>query len=300
MPRIVWDETNVGSRNRVINSISTIDILVRSFRFYMDNFAALFLPFLAISTLKCIIWNFAFGIIPRLDVKPGFTEALITRLLNYLAFTLPLIIAFILISKLIDVPPRALIIKYTVNKIGGVEASLSENSIFRRIHSFLLLEFIRETLIILGLLLFVIPGLIMAVIFGLTLQVIVLEGCGIFKSLWISRKVAAKASWTIFSVLMFLFILTVLAIIIGEIVCDHLMVSVGYMRLFIVFASISAVKPLQPVSLTHLYLSLSRDVIEILHGPIVHPRFCPKCGQRLPPDAIYCPSCGCKVVSSGF
>jgi len=136
----------------------------------------------------------------------------------------------------------------------------------------------------------------------LTLQVIVIEGCGIFKSLRISRKVTAKAFWTVFSVLMFLFILTILAIIVGEIVCDRLMVSVGYMRLFIIFASISAVKPLQPVSLTHLYLSLSasRDVLEVLHGPIVHPRFCPKCGQRLPPDAIYCPSCGCKVVSSGF
>ncbi len=281
-------------------SISTMDILVGSFRFYMDNFVALFFPFLAVSILKCIIWNFAFGIIPRLEVKPGFTEALIVRLLNYLAFTLPFIIAFILISRLIDVPPRALIIKYTVDKIGGVDANLSENSVFRRMHSFLLLEFIKETLIILGLLLFVIPGLIMAVIFSLTLQVIVIEGRGIFKSLRISRRIATKASWTIFSVLTFLFILTILAIIIGEIVCDRLMVSVGYIRLFIIFASISAVKPLQPVSLTHLYLSLSvsRDVIEILHGLIVHPRFCPKCGQRLPPDAIYCPNCGCKVVSS--
>ena len=279
-------------------SISTRDILVGSFRFYMDNFIALFFPFLAVSILKCIIWNFAFGIIPKFEVKPGFTEALIVRLLNYLAFTLPLIIAFILISRLIDVPPRALIIKYTVNKIGGADASLSENSVFRRMHSFFLLEFIKETMIILGLFLFVIPGLFMAVIFSLTLQVIVIEGCGIFKSLRISRRVTAKASWTVFSVIMFLFILTILAVIVGEIMCDRLMVSVGYMRLFIIFASISAVKPLQPVSLTYLYLSLSRDVIEILHGPIVHPRFCPKCGQRLPPDALYCPRCGCKVVSS--
>jgi len=268
----------------------------------MDNFVALFFPFLAVSILKCIIWNFAFGIIPRFDVKPGFTEALIVRLLNYLALTLPFIIAFILISRLIDVPPRALIIKYTVNKIRGADARLSENSIFRRIHYFFLLEFIKETMIILGLFLFVIPGLFMAAIFSLTLQVIVIEGYGIFKSLRISRKATAKAFWTVFSVLMFLFILTILAIIVGEIMCDRLMVSVGYMRLFIIFASISAVKPLQPVSLTHLYLSLSasRDVLEVLHGPIVHPRFCPKCGQRLPPDAIYCPSCGCKVVSSGF
>jgi len=279
-------------------SISTRDILVGSFRFYMDNFIALFFPFLAVSILKCIIWNFAFGIIPKFEVKPGFTEALIVRLLNHLAFTLPFIIAFILISRLIDVPPRALIIKYTVNKIGGADANLSKNSIFRRMPSFLLLEFIKETLIILGLFLFVIPGLIMAVIFSLTLQVIVIEGCGIFKSLRISRRVTAKASWTVFSVITFLFILTILAIIVGEIMCDRLMVSIGYMRLFIIFASISAVKPLQPVSLTYLYLSLSRDVIEILHGPIVHPRFCPKCGQRLPPDALYCPSCGCKVVSS--
>jgi len=86
----------------------------------MDNFVALFFSFLAVGILKCIIWNFAFGIIPRLEVKSGFTEALIARLLNYLAFTLPLIIVFILISRLIDVPPRALIIKYTVNKVEGV------------------------------------------------------------------------------------------------------------------------------------------------------------------------------------
>jgi len=279
-------------------SISTKDILVGSFRFYMDNFIALFFPFLAVSILKCIIWNFAFGIIPRLEVKPGFTEVLIVRLLNYLASTLPFIIAFILISRLIDVPPRALIIKYTVDKMKGVNANLSENSVFSRMHSLFLLEFIKEMLIILGFFLFVIPGLIMAVIFSLTLQAIVIEGYGIFKSLQISRKVAAKASWTVFSVLTFLFILTMLAIIIGEIMCDRLMVPVGYMRLFMIFALISAVKPLQPVCLTLLYISLSRNVIEVLHGPITHFRLCPKCGQRLPPDAIYCPNCGCRVVSS--
>jgi len=264
----------------------------------MDNFIALFFPFLAISILKCILWNFAFGIIPKFEVKPGFTEALIVRLLNYLAFTLPFIIAFILISRLIDVPPRALVIKYTVNKIGGADASLSKNSVFRRMHSFFLLEFIKETLVILGLLLFVIPGLFMAVIFSLTLQIIMIEGYGIFKSLRISRRVTAKASWTVFSVIMLLFILTILAVIVGEMMCDRLLVPVGYMRLFMIFALISAVKPLQPVCLTILYISLSRDVIEILHGPVIHSKFCPKCGQRLPPDAIYCPNCGCKVVSS--
>jgi hypothetical protein len=78
----------------------------------------------------------------------------------------------------------------------------------------------------------------------------------------------------------------------------------------------SLVQPIQPIALTFLYYSLrtrekpgeqvppSQLTVPYRQPapstippmfPLFQPKFCYKCGERLPPDAMFCPKCGVRV-----
>ena len=296
--------------------LSTREIIAESLRFYVNRFDALVFPFLIANLLKSILWKLALDLIPQFRIQPGFTENFLIQLINYLTFTIPIVIIFILISWIIDVLPNSLVTKYSSDKLEGRTPSLigSLKTVTSNILSLLSVGFIKGLLVILGLALFIIPGIIMAIIFSLAIQVMIIERLGIFESLQKSRRLVAKRPWQVFSILLFLFLLTAIAGISGEIICSYITQSRGYVKLVITLIIISIIKPVQPVALTYLYYSLSIDQRAIkTHEPYrplfpappqreepqeligYHPKFCFKCGQRLPPDAIYCPRCGVRV-----
>lgn len=296
--------------------LSTREILAKSLRSYVNRFDVLFFPFLIANLIKSILWKLAFDLIPQFKIQPGFTENLLIQLISYLTFTIPIVTVFVLISWVIDILPNSLITKYSSEKLEGRTPSLiaSLKTVTLNTFSLLSIGFIKELLVILGLILLIIPGIIMAVVFSLAIQVMTIERLGIFESLQKSRKLTAKRPWQVLSILLFLFFLTAIAGISGEIICSYLIRTKGYVRLVITLIIISIVKPVQPIALTYLYYSLSVDQrpikIRETYRPVFpapprrkgpqeligyYPRFCFKCGQKLPPDAIYCPRCGIRV-----
>jgi len=297
-------------------SVSSREIIIKSLRFYVNRFDILFFPFLIANLVKSILWRIAFDIIPRFEIQSGFTEKFLIQLINYLTIVIPIIIIFSLISWVIDVLPNGLITKYSSDILEGKTPSLraSLKNVAFNILSLLFLEFIKGLLVILGLILLIIPGIIMAIIFSLAMQVMIIERLGVFESLQRSRRLTSRRPWQVFSVLLFLFFLTVIVGILGENICSYLIGTRGYVRLPIIFIIVSVVKPVQPVALTYLYYSLSVTERSIkpreTYRPIFsapyrrkesqellgyHPRFCFRCGQKLPFDAVYCPRCGVKV-----
>jgi len=292
-------------------------ILVKSLKIYGNRFNILFFPFLIVSLIKSILWKLAFDLIPQFKIHPGFTEIFLVQFINYLTFVIPIIIIFTLINWVIDVLPSSLIVKYSSDILEGKPSSLmaSLKTMTLNLLSLLAIGFIKGLLITLGLVLLIIPGIIMAIVFSLSIQVMIIERSGVFESLRRSRRLVAKRPWQVFSILLFVFLLTVIAGITGEIICSYLIRPEGYVRLLIINIIISVIKPVQPVALTYLYysLSVSQKSMETRrpYQPVVyaqprgeqkfwesvgyHPRFCFKCGQRLPLDAIYCPRCGVRV-----
>ena len=292
------------------------EILVKSLRFYCDRFSALFLPFLITSLIESVLWNLAFSLIPHFDVQPGFTENFLVQFINYLTFVTPIVVSFALISWVINALPAGLIVKYSSDILERRPSSLisSLKRVTYKIPSLLSVGLIQGLLVILGLVLLVIPGIIIAVVFSLAIQAAIIEDSGIIESLRKSKKLVAKRPLKAFSILLFMFLLTTLGGAVGETLCSRLIIVEGYIRLLIISIAISAAKPLQPIALTYLYYSLSAgQKLEAERGvypPVYsapqqmgqkmtrieyHPKFCYKCGQKLPSDAIYCPRCGVRV-----
>jgi len=297
-------------------SVSTGKILVKSLRFYCERFTALFPPFLIVTLINSVLWKITFDLIPHFKIQPGFTENFLVQFINYLTFMIPLIVVFVLASWIIDAFPTGLVIKHSSDILEGRPPSLASSlkMAASKILSLLSIGLIRGLLVTLGLVLLVLPGIIMAIFFSLAIQVAIIEKSGTFESLQKSKKLASKRPWQVFSILLFVFILTALGGMIGEIVCNHLMIE-GYIRWVIIGIFISVARPLRPIALTHLYYSLNADrkLIETREPfrPIssvpqrreqklpeisgYHPKFCYKCGQKLPLDAVYCPRCGVRV-----
>jgi len=298
--------------------MSAKEILVRSLESYSERFSVFFIPFMITSLIKSILWRFAFDMIPQYQIQLGFTENLLIQLINYLTLAIPMISIFILIGWIIDTIPDALTIKYLsdlLEKRRSPSLTSTLETVASKAPSLISTGIIRGLLIILGLILLVLPGIIMAVIFSLAIPVIIIERTGTFQSLRRSKSLVSRNQWRTFSILLFTFVLTVLAGIIGEIVSSHIMMMEGYIRFVIIGVAIAVARPLQPIALTYLYYSLSAEEwfvvmrkpyppnfslprsseLEIQSVARYYPKYCFKCGQKLPPDAIYCPRCGVKV-----
>ena len=292
-------------------------ILGKALRFYGDKFSLLFFPFLIVSPIKSLLWRMALDLIPQFKVKPGFTEIFLVEFINYLTILIPILAVFSVISWLIDVFPSGLIVRYSSDIFEGRPSNLkvSFRAVASKALSLLSASFIAGLSVILGFILLIIPGIIMAVVFSLTMPAIIIEGLGGFEGLRRSRELASREWWRVFSVLAFTFLLTVTAAAVGDVMCSLLFVTERYSKLLIMSIIISITKPLQPVALTYLYYSLSasqkppeiyktfpqtiplppRMNRESQEATVFHPKFCYKCGQRLPLDAVYCPRCGIRV-----
>jgi hypothetical protein len=234
---------------------SVWEIIGRSLSLYLRRFNVVFFPFLIVGLVNVVLWSFALDMIHPFDVEPGFTEEFLIQLIDYLTFTIPVIIAFTVASLVIEAVPAGLVTEYTSDIIEGKPASL-QSSLWTAASKAVWLfsvALIRELLVILGLVLFLIPGIIVAVLFSLAIQLIMIEERGIYESLRRSKKMVTKRPWQAFSILLFVAVLTCLGAAAGEVVSSSLFMATGYLRLFIIYAVISTVRPLQPIAMTYLY-----------------------------------------------
>jgi hypothetical protein len=194
----------------------------------------------------------------------------------------------------------------------------SSISVVPQVSSLLTAGFVTGALMALGFVLFAVPGIIVTITFSLTVQVIMIERLGAFESLRRSRKLVANRWRKTLAVLLLVSVIMVATYIVGDFIVGLLGPMDWILTIIVRSIVISLGQPLQPIALTYLYYSMrlreepfERPTTLPPVAPVVmpptfppptypagyQPRFCYKCGQNLPPDAVFCPRCGNQVKS---
>jgi hypothetical protein len=255
---------------------------------------------------------------PDIEFPLDFTEEFFLWLINYLVAAIPVAVLFVMIGWVISTLSGAIVIQYSSDMLEERHASLKRgfNSTISSISSLLTVGFIIGILTVLGLVLFILPGIIVTVMFSLSVQVIMIERLGILESLRRSRRLVADRWGKTFAVIFLVFLITAVTYVIGGIIGDLFVGPPSTLKWMITSIVASIAQPLWPIALTHLYYSLlAKDKLtdpEVplnstgpVEPPVTHhptrllsafqPRFCQRCGQRFPSDAVYCPRCGAIV-----
>jgi len=288
--------------------LSTTEILSLSLNLYSSKFDLFLVPFLLTAILNSfinyVLWRFA----PAIEL-PQNTAEIVTWLLDCLIAIIPVLVASVVIGWVINTISNGMVIKMSSEMFEGRPATFKVglNSVLSSLLTLLISGIIVSALTILGLIFFVIPGIIVIIIFSLTVQVIMIERYNVSASLWRSRRLVANRWSKTLAILVAVFLLTAVSSFVGRIVGSYVVSYDNTMGLIIESIISSLAQPIQPIVLTLFYYSLrakekpGEQVIPPHQyppmSPLYQPNFCYKCGERLPPDAIFCPKCGANVKS---
>lgn len=275
--------------------ISILEILDRSFSFYIDRIENFFPIFLLLNTANMLLAYAARFVMPKFNPPYGSLDDLLTWLINYGSSAAAILSILFLAIWIITNIGNSMIIRYVLNVFEGKKASVRESIalIFHLFWKILAISLITGTLIALGFLLLILPGLIMMIIFSLSIPALIHEQTDIFKSLRRSKELTDNRWWKVFLLLLAIFmIFAVIYLLIEVLTISFYQISQYFLikeitRVII----ISLIEPIYPISMTHLYYYLREQKII----PLREVKFCYICGQILPYDAIYCPNCGRKI-----
>jgi hypothetical protein len=302
-----------------LRTLSITEILSKSLALYVARFEIFLFPFLLTSLVSNIVGQFIWGLLPNIEAPPNFTEEFTSWVLDYLVLIIPIIVVTLFISWFATTIANGIAVKTSADMLEGRHTSLgaSLNLTFSRLPDLLVAGILTGGLIVLGLVLLVIPGIIVATMFSLTVQAIMLERLGTFESLKKSRKLVARGWVKTFVILFSVLIFVVAMNIIGGIIADEFAGNNNVLWLLIVSFVSALAQPLCPIALTYLYYTLSIEEAGVKLPPQptypavpsvpvpmpsirlqYQPKFCYKCGQSLPSDAVYCPRCGVNVKSA--
>jgi hypothetical protein len=288
--------------------LSTTEILSLSLSLYSSKFDLFLVPFILTAILNSFV-NYALWMFAPVIELPQNTTEILTWLLDYLIAIIPVLITSIIISWVINTMSNGMVVKMSSELLEGKPATLKIgfDFVLSSLPTLLVSGLVVSMLTIFGLIFFVIPGIIAVIIFSLTVQVIMIERHNVSASLWRSRRMVSNRWLKTLAVLVSVVLLTTISSSVGRIVGSYVISYNNTMGLVIESIISSLAQPIQPIMLTLFYYSLrSREKLE---GPVMsphqyppmssmyQPNFCFKCGERLPPDAIFCPKCGANVKS---
>jgi hypothetical protein len=300
--------------------LSVTEILSLSLGFYAAKFDVLLVPFLFTSVFNSFVSYVLWRFVPVFELPQNITEEFISWLLNYFVTIIPVIAASAIIGMIMNTIATGLVVKLSSEILEGKRATISIglNSVLSNLSTLLIAGTVVSVLSVLGLFFFIIPGIIVAIIFSLTVQGIMIERLNVTASLWRSRKLVANKWLKTLTILFSLLILTTITSIIGRIVGNTVSLLDSNMALVIEAVVSSLIQPIQPIALTFLYYSLrakEKPGEQVVPPqltvpyrqpapspyppmfPLFQPKFCYKCGERIPPDAMFCPKCGVRVKS---
>ncbi len=302
--------------------VSATEVLRMSINLYLARYELFLVPFLVTNLANGALSQLMYSLMPEFFIPQSFTEEFFLWLINYLTNVIPVVALFGTIGWVITTLSNGIAVKCSSDILEGIRPSLNRGFRFTlsSISSLLTTGLIVGVLTILGLILFIIPGVIVALMFSLTVQVIMMERLGVSGSLRRSRELVVGRWGKTFAVLLLVFTATAAVYVVGDILVSSLGSpfdpTVDTVRWLMTSILTSLVQPLHPIALTCLYYSLRirekpiRPAIpHAAEAPVAlpapravgpslkgfQPRFCYKCRQRLPSDAIYCPRCGVRV-----
>ncbi len=288
--------------------LSVTEILSMSLNLYASKFDLFLVPFLLTAIINSFVSYALWTFVPAFELPQESTE-IIAWLIDYLFAIIPVLVATIIVNWVISTISNGMVVKMSSDILEGRRATfkIGFDSVMSSLPTLLASGVIVSVLTILGLLCFVIPGIIAAIIFGLTVQAVMIERHGVSASMWRSRRLVANRWLKTFVILISVVILTAISSSVGRFLGGYVVAYDRTMGLVVESIVSSLAQPLQPIILTLLYYSLRAK--ESLAGPaasiqqhppmspMYQPNFCTKCGERLPPEAVFCPRCGANVKS---
>ena len=299
-----------------LRELSAREIIARSTSLYIKKFRFYLSPFLLLSLVNYSLAQLANYFIPDFAFTINFTEEYLLKLINYMVVAVPLAARFLIAERTIVSILDGICTKYTSDIVEEQSFGVMRGFSFAgsMVSSLFEVGFLKSSLSVLGIIVFIIPSIIVTVMFSLSVQIMVIERVHVFESLRRSRIMVAKRWGKTFMILFILSLLTFTAYVIGDIASGFLGTST---YLIIISISTSILHPLYPITMTFLYYSMKvrqrAKELELHIQPIVpvpskirlptpiistfQPKFCYKCGQSLPSDATYCPRCGVRVRS---
>jgi len=305
--------------------LSVAEILSSALNLYLARFECFLIPFLLTNFANGAISQFTGWLMPNFVFPQDLTEEFFLWLIDYLVVAIPLVALSVLANWVLSTLSNGIAIKCSSDMLEGRRVELRKAFRFAISDSpsLLAIGFITGVLMILGLTLFVVPGVIVAVMFSLAVQVVMVERLGVVQSLRRSRRLTAGRWGKTFVALLSVFLITALTYIAGDILWgaieDVFLGSFGVqtaaVRWFLISVFTSLAQPLHPIALTYLYYSMRIREEAVRPTPPLQPRvlvappipppelnqrtpqpkFCFRCGQKLPSDAAYCPRCGARV-----
>jgi len=301
--------------------LSVTEILSRSLGLYSERFMCFLVPSLFSNLANGALWQVMGFFLPSFSLPENYTEEFFLWLVNYLAVAIPIFAFFALIGWVISVLSNGITVRCSADRLEGRHVNLKQAVSFTltNLSSLLAAGFITGILTLLGFIFFIMPGIIVAVMFSLTVQVVMIERLNAPESLRRSRKLVAGRWVKTFTVLLSVFLIIIVMYVIGDLIGDLIAgsstVQLSFLKWLITSIISSISQPLNPIALTCLYYSMrTREKptelkvppqptvsaappirLPMPSYPVFQPRFCFKCGQRLPSDAAYCPQCGVRV-----
>ncbi|MCS7120519.1 MAG: zinc ribbon domain-containing protein [Nitrososphaerota archaeon] len=284
----------------IIHVPSVGRVMGEAFRIYVSQPAVFYLPFLLTNIAVIWIVGLAKCFLPSFTLTENFSEEFLISLINYLSIAVPIAGALTVAIWTFYSLPYGIATACTHFLIGGREMSLRKSLglFLSNVWSVLMVSLAYSFLVVVGTIFLIFPGLYAFVLFSLSVQVAVIEDAGVIVSFRRSRKLASNYWMRVFLILALTYLMYGLGYLVGNAVAGENVIA----RWLIVSVITSIMQPLQPISMTYLYHMLRKSEetltqVELIQSvPVAfNPRFCYKCGQRLPIDAIYCPNCGVKV-----
>jgi len=294
--------------------LSVSGVLRESLSLYLSRLEYFLIPFLFVNMANSVLSQLIGSYLPPFTPPKDLSDAFFPWLINYATAAIALAGVFIVTNWLTTTIANGIAVKYSSDLLEGRHASLREafSFAFSHISSLIATGFITGVLMTLGLILFLVPGIIVAIMFSVVVQAITIERLGVSKSLRRSRELVAKKWGKTFMVLLSVGLTTIVASLAGDFIGDLF----SPLKVFITAVIASLAQPLYPVALTYHYYSL-RSREKPLEGPLpvepavpvappstrppspfpvgFQPKFCYKCGQKLPPGTVFCPQCGNRV-----
>jgi MFS family permease len=293
------------------------EILSQTFNLYSSRFFLFYIPFLVAGFFtgawgEIVSRMFPMPAAPELTAPP---DVLLSYLFSLFAVLVVTFFLVGLVSWIIGTIVNGMVVKVASDVLERRSSDLSEAFDFTvgRLPSLLGAGIVTGILIVVGLICLVVPGIILAIMFSLVVPAIVIERVGALESLSRSRRLVGGRWLKTFGLLLLIYIIIFVAgLIFGAI--SSVFVPVDWIVSIVLGALVS---PILPIAVTLYYYSMAAR--EQPPSPLPPPPptraappatpeprpsppepfaeiHCVYCGAENRPDAIFCQSCGKKIV----
>ena len=292
------------------------EILSQTFNLYFSRFYLFYIPFLVAGFFtealgKIVREAFPMPATPDPAAPP---DVLLSYLVSFFGVLVVTLLLVGLVSWIVDFIVGGMTVKVASDVLERRSIDLSEafNFTAGRLPSLLGAAIITGILIVVGLICLVVPGIILAIMVSLIVPAIVIERMGALESLSRSRRLVGGRWLKTFGLLLLVYLI----IFVANLIFGAISSVFGSADWIVSNVLGSLVSPILPIAVTLYYYSMAtrqqppsppptpaptpRATTEARPSPPepfaeIH---CVYCGAENRTDAVFCQSCGKKIIKS--